>query len=213
MGVDGFVLAGGQSRRMGQDKAVMCVGSRSLLEWALQKLRAVPLQTPPRIAGRPADSQTMASVVPDIHPGCGPLSGIQAAMAASVQPLGVFLPVDMPLLPVAFLRWMLSRAHITGALATVPRVNGLPQPLCAVYHRQLQSAVSIALNTGHYKVMPVMSAAASRSGTCDIFDVESVASANSSFAGFSPLPVHRWFHNCNTPGDMAGLENALVFSQ
>jgi hypothetical protein len=68
--------------------------------------------------------------------------------------------------------------------------------------------------------MPVVTAAAgslSQSGSLyqsiDVFDVELVASANSQLLAFSPLPLYRWFHNCNTPVDMAAMGNALVLTQ
>ena len=88
------------------------------------------------------------------------MSGIEAALAASRRPLNVFLPVDMPLLPAQFLLWMLRRAEITGALVTVPRINGWPQPLCAVYHRDLLGPITASLLAGNYKVMSVVTAAA-----------------------------------------------------
>jgi len=47
----------------------------------------------------------------------------------------------------------------------------------------------------------------------DIFDVELVASTHAQMTAFSPLPLYRWFHNCNTPEDMAGIGNALVLTQ
>ena len=109
----------------------------SLLELALDKLRALSLNTAPRIAAARSDLSSHAEAMADLHPGCGPLSGIEAALAASSQPLNFFLPVDIPLLPAQFLAWMLSRTQITGALMTVPRISGQPQPLCAVYQRNL----------------------------------------------------------------------------
>src|SRR6202167_5393173 len=132
----GFVLAGGRSTRMGQDKALLQVGGRSLLDLALDKLRSIGVAAP-RIAAARSDLSSHAGVVADLHPGCGPLSGIEAALAASSRPLNVFLPVDVPLLPAQFLLWMLQRAQTTGALVTVPRINGWPQALCAVYHRDV----------------------------------------------------------------------------
>jgi molybdopterin-guanine dinucleotide biosynthesis protein A len=200
---------------MGQDKALLRVGGRSLLELALDKLRSLDGPAP-RIAAARSDLSSHAPLVPDLHPGCGPLSGIEAALSASNRPLNIFLPVDMPLLPARFLSWMLRRAEITGALVTVPRVNGWPQPLCAVYHQDLLSPITASLQSGDYKVMPVVSAAArdqSPSHAIDVFDVELLASTDPELSSFSPLPVYRWFHNCNTPEDMAGVGNALILSQ
>src|ERR1700746_781805 len=121
---EGFVLAGGRSTRMGQDKALLQWAGRTLLERALDKLRTLPLAAAPRIAGARSDLSSHAGVVADLHPGCGPLSGIEAALAARTRPLNVFLPVDTPLLPAQFLFWRLQRAETTGALMTIPRING-----------------------------------------------------------------------------------------
>jgi molybdopterin-guanine dinucleotide biosynthesis protein A len=215
-GGEGFVLAGGRSTRMGQDKALLSLAGLSLLDLALDKLRALPLAGTPRIAAARSDLSSHAAVIADLHPGCGPLSGIEAALAASAQPLNVFLPVDLPLLPPPFLLWMLQRATITGALMTVPRINGWPQPLCAVYHRDLLGHITASLVAGEHKVMSVVTAAArahSPAHNIDIFDVELVASSDAQMPAFSPLPLYRWFHNCNTPEDMAGIGNALVLTQ
>lgn len=180
-----------------------------MLEIALEKLRALPLPVPPRIAGARLD----AGAIADLHPGCGPLGGIEAALTASSRPLNVFLPLDMPLLPAKFLVWMLRRAKITGAMVTLPRINGRPQPLCAVYHRELLGPITRSLLACDHKVMGAVCAAAPRFGAVDIFDVELVASADPDMFAFSPLPAYRWFHNCNTPEDIAGIENALVLTQ
>jgi molybdopterin-guanine dinucleotide biosynthesis protein A len=209
---EGFVLAGGRSSRMGQDKALLQVEGRSLVELALDKLRSLPLAASPRIAGAFSDLSSHGAVVADLHPGCGPLSGIEAALAGSTRPLNLFLPVDIPLLPVRFLAWMLRRAETTGALITIPRIVGRPQPLCAVYHRDLLPSVSASLLAGNYRVITLMETAA-KGQAIDIFDTERVSSANPELLHRSPLPLYRWFYNCNTPEDMAGIRNALVLMQ
>jgi molybdopterin-guanine dinucleotide biosynthesis protein A len=215
-GAEGFVLAGGRSTRMGQDKALLSLAGRSLLEIALDKLRILPLAAAPRIVAVRSDLSSHAAVIADLHPGCGPLSGIEAALAATARPLNVFLPVDIPLLPAHFLLWMLQRAETTGAVMTVPRMNGRPQPLCAVYHRDLLGHITASLRAGDYKVMQVVTEAARAHSSfhpIDIFDVELVSSVNSELLALSPLPPHRWFHNCNTPEDVAVIGNALVLTQ
>ena len=205
---EGFVLAGGRSSRMGRDKRSLRVAGRSLLEIALDKLRALPLAAAPRMVG--GDPR---GAVADLHPGCGPLSGIEAALAASAEPLNVFLPVDMPLLPANFLLWMLHRAQITGAPITLPKIGGDPQPLCAVYQKSILPAITASLLAGNYKVMPGVCSAVLQPQDLDVFDIESVAAADPDILSYSFLPVYRWFHNCNRPEDMEGVENALVFSQ
>jgi molybdenum cofactor guanylyltransferase len=215
--VEAFVLAGGRSTRMGTDKALIELSGRRLIEIALNKLRILSLSREPRIAGSRSDLASYAPVIDDIHPGCGPLSGIEAALGASTQPFNLFLPVDLPLLPAKFLGWMFDRASITGAWATFPRVNGRAQPLCAIYHRGLRAHISAAMAAGSYKVVPAVIRAAlqdcpdpghSPGESIDTFDIESIAAAYPDLHGFSPLPLHRWFENLNSPEDLAALGKA-----
>jgi molybdopterin-guanine dinucleotide biosynthesis protein A len=200
--VEGFVLAGGRSSRMGRDKALVAMAGRPLIEHALEKLRAVCPN--PRIAGSRPDLAAFAPVVEDLHPGLGPLAGIEAGLAQSRAELNLFLPVDVPLLPVAFLRWMLDRSGITGALATVPLLAGWPQPLCAVYHRDLLPGISRSMKEGDSKVIRViLEAARALSRPVDLFSVEAVAPAQRSWP-VQP-PVYRWFRNLNRPEDIEVL--------
>ena len=209
---EGFVLAGGRSTRMGRDKALITICGRTLLAIALDKLRALHLSPAgtPRIAGSRPELAAYAPIVADIHPACGPLSGMEAALTATAQPLNLFVPVDLPFVPPEFLAWMLLRAAATGALITYPRVNGLAQPLCAVYHRDLLAPITRSLAAGNYKVIRVLAAAvdeiagpAKYSQAIDTFDLELLAAAYPELHAFSPAPLYRWFQNCNSPDDLA----------
>ena len=204
--MNAFVLAGGQSTRMGRDKALLELAGRPLIEHALEKLRALGFS--PRVVGLRPDLNAFAAVIPDIHPHSGPLSGIEAALAASDTEQNLFLPVDLPLLPVEFLRWMVERADSTEALATVPRLQGRPQPLCAVYTKALLPYVQAALAADDAKVMRAVERAANGTGLrIDSFDVETIAAAQS---WEQTLPLHRWFENMNTIADFekAALEQS-----
>ena len=87
---EGFVLAGGKSSRMGQEKALIEVAGRPLLEHSLQILREAGIK--PRIAGSKVDLSEFASVVADGpgHSGLGPLAGICCALSACTTRFGVF---------------------------------------------------------------------------------------------------------------------------
>jgi len=202
--VEGWVLAGGASVRMGRDKALLEIGGRLLIVLALDKLRALGME--PRIAGSRPDLAGFAPVVSDNFPRCGPLAGIEAALAASDADLHFFLPVDLPELPFEFLVWMAQRAQASGATATLPLLAGRPQPLCAVYSRRLLPGLREALAARRYKVMPAIETAAC--GSVDAFEVEALAAALIPETWPAEPPVHDWFRNLNTPEDYERLHRS-----
>jgi molybdopterin-guanine dinucleotide biosynthesis protein A len=195
--VNAFVLAGGRSTRMGRDKALLELNGRLLIEHALSKLRMLGFS--PSIVGTRPDLSSFAPVIPDNFPQAGPLGGMEAALAASDAEQNLFLPVDLPWLPVEFLRWMVERAGHTNALVTVPRTQGLPQPLCAIYSRAMLPHAQAALADGDAKVMRAVEGAAVATGLrSDSFDAESIAASQ---LWEQRLPVYRWFQNLNSPAD------------
>lgn len=206
--MNAFVLAGGASSRMGRDKALLDFGGRPLIEHAVALLRGIGFD--PRICGSRPDLARFASIVPDNHPGCGPLAGIEAALSASGSDLNLFLPVDLPLLPAAFLRWMVERATNTNAAATLPLFGGRPQPLCAVYSRRLLRGIHAALAAGSLKMITAIETAAAALGEpIDAFHVESVAAALIPETWPPHPPVQDWFRNINTPADYEQLLSHL----
>jgi molybdenum cofactor guanylyltransferase len=169
-----------------------------LLERMLGKLSKIGLRA--RIAGmREPVEGIAAEVVSDLHPDCGPLSGLETALSRSETPLVMMLGVDLPLIETGFLMWMLGRAQVTGAAATIPRVLGQPQPLCAVYHRELLGGITRALDSGDYKTMTAVENAATEA-RLDLFEVERIAVTGVWDSAFS---AHCQFMNCNTREDVA----------
>lgn len=195
--MNGFVLAGGRSTRMGRDKALLQYAGRPLIEHAVQVLIKAGLA--PHIIGSRPDLASYAPVIEDRHAGCGPLGGIEAALTTSSSEWNVFLPVDLPHLPAAFLEYLKQRVAITEAAATIPLFAGRPQPLCAVYHRSLLAGISRSIERQDFKVISGIKEAISAS-EIDMFSVEAVATANGDWLSSS---LYRWFHNLNSPQDLA----------
>jgi molybdopterin-guanine dinucleotide biosynthesis protein A len=148
--VAAFILAGGQSTRMGADKAFVALDGRTLLARALELARAVT--TDVRIVSDPAKFAQFAPVVEDVFRGCGPLGGIHAALRASAVELNLMLAVDVPFVSPALLEFLIARARSCDALVTVARAGGRWQPLCAVYRREFAEAAESALQQGRYKI-------------------------------------------------------------
>jgi len=111
--VSGFVLAGGKSTRMGQDKAGLQLNGRTLLEHALGALRSVCRDV--AILGNHDLYGQLAPVYDDLFPGCGPLGGIHAALTNSQTEYNLIIAVDTPFLVPAFLAYLAQRALATGA--------------------------------------------------------------------------------------------------
>src|SRR5579859_5288416 len=140
------VLAGGQSRRMGRPKSLLPVAGVTLVEWLAARLAPefdqLLVCAPPELV--PAGLH--AHLCPDLHPGAGPLAGIEAALAASRTELVFALACDQPLASVALARLLAGRAP--GLEAVLPRVGGLLLPTAAVYRRTLAARLGAELEAG-----------------------------------------------------------------
>lgn len=156
--VTAFVLAGGQGRRMGGDKALLVLHGKTLLQHAL----SLAHQVAPRVAilgPRERYAATEEWVVEDVFPGCGPLGGIHAALHATRTELNLILAVDMPFVPVNFLARLLERAQSSlSAQVVAPRWGGVPQATCSVCRRAFRTACEQRLRQGLYKVQDAMTA-------------------------------------------------------
>ena len=107
--VHGFVLAGGKSSRMGEDKALLRFCGRPMVEIAVEKLRGFCEEV--TIAGNREDLAGFAPVVRESRTGVGPAAGVEAGLGAARQEWAMFLPVDVPLVPEELLRRWAQRRY------------------------------------------------------------------------------------------------------
>ncbi len=129
----GAVLAGGESRRFGRDKAMELVAGVPMLHRAIQALEAVT-EDVAVISSNHADVPKGIRVLPDARPGHGPLGGLYTALleAEACQLHGVLLlACDLPLVGERVLATI--AAHAETSLAAAPSRPGGVEPLCAVY--------------------------------------------------------------------------------
>src|SRR6185369_3296222 len=107
MKADGFVTAGGQSSRMGRDKAWLELGGTTLIARVVAALRPVTEQVT-IIANRPEYARLNLPVVADRQPGIGPLEAIRTALASSRQPRVVLAGCDLPFVTPQLFAFLLS---------------------------------------------------------------------------------------------------------
>jgi molybdopterin-guanine dinucleotide biosynthesis protein A len=190
-GLAAFVLAGGKSLRMGQDKAFVCWQGRTLLEGTLEVTHAVASST--TIIGARAKFEKYAAVVEDIYPHRGPLGGIHAALTATDQELNLILAVDLPNVTPALLSYLIGCAEHGSTLVTAPRLAAGWEPLCAVYRRPFASVAEAALRKGQNAIHPLLEAGS----------VRAIGEGQLAAAGFLP----QMFRNFNTMMDLASAES------
>lgn len=184
----GFAVAGGRSLRMGRDKALLAWGSGTLLDHAVERLRAACSEVRILSGTEPRYADRGLSVLADTLPDGGPLAGVCAGLESSGDRVGLFLAVDLPLVPASLLRRLLELAG--GADAAVPVTEDGAQPLCAAYGPACLAPIQRRLRAGERKM------------TCFWPDVRvrRVEPAELSAYG-DPAAL---FRNLNTPEDYEG---------
>src|ERR1700730_16850210 len=137
MNLSAVLLAGGEARRMGKDKATVLFRVKPLWQIQLELLRKlhpaqifVSARTDP--AWRPADLQFLA----DDPPSRGPLSGLAASLAQMRSAHLLALAIDMPFMTEKFLQRLCEQ--IEPAVGVVPKIGSRAEPLAAIYPREAE---------------------------------------------------------------------------
>lgn len=169
------VLTGGESRRMGRDKARIEVGGTPLVARVIAVARAAGAHEVVTVGGPDRDAGVRHLV--DGVPGVGPLAGIAAALGSLAAEAVVVLACDVPGIDAPTIR------ALVGALedhdVAVARTDRL-EPLCAAWSPvRCGPAVSGALGRGERAVHVVL-------GVLDVVEV----------------PIGVALHNLNTPDDL-----------
>jgi len=140
--VEGFILTGGASSRMGRDKARLLLGGQTFVERIAQALTAIAPGRISLVSARPEDTQAGLPIVADLHRNCGALGGLHAALMHTRSAWAAIVSCDLPFVTgELFMR--LTDLRNAGIDAVAPRQSdGRPQPLCAIYAREPCLAVA-----------------------------------------------------------------------
>lgn len=187
---EGFVLAGGTSRRLGRDKAFLRYRGSPLIELARRRLESVGLPvTIVADSGERFRSLGLPVLVDRIS-GSGPLAAVFTALAASRSQDNYFIPCDTPLVSPRLYR-ILARAGRDFDVVVPRDAAGGLHPLCAYYSRTAADPIRKLLEAGARRVDSVLEAEDLR---------------------IRVLPAAEWnlpdegFLNVNTPADWDRLQ-------
>ena len=200
--VHGFVLAGGKSTRMGQDKALLQLGGRTLVEIAVEKLREFCAEV--SIAGNRDDLAGYAPVVREERVDAGPGAGIEAGLKACAQPWAMFVPVDVPLVPGEFLRLWCEEALRVGMNVSFLGVLG-KQPAFCLLQRERLASFSHLMDGGERRLEVLLNLSASADGVVSWMYDERDLYGYPDYREADEATQERWFTNVNTPEDLERL--------
>ena len=187
--VTGVLLAGGKSRRMGQDKRFLVIGEEMLYARSLAVLRSIFQHVVVVIAqdGPPIQSDT--PVLRDLIPQCGSLGGLYTGLKQAGTEWVFAVACDMPFLDPATIRHFIElkgRADVVMAKLQ----NGL-QPMHALYHRNCLPIMESLIQVQDFKIHRLADHPSLR---VRVVTPEELGSLD---------PEGRSFYNINTPDDLA----------
>ena len=184
----GFVLVGGRSSRMGENKARLKIGSQSLVELVAAAVRQATGNV--TLIGNPqAFNYLPFDCLADAQPDLGPLAGIETALASTrAAELNLITGCDMPDLKPADLSHLLTIAAQNHALCTLVRdATGRRHPLCAVYRPEALPFVRTALAARRLRLLEL---------------VEELKAEE--------VPIKSVLHNLNTPDQWTAWKKAAA---
>ena len=181
----GIILAGGKSRRMGAEKGLLRLGSKYMIELAIDALEPLCDQI---IISENTDAYDFLGykVVPDYIPNSGPMGGIYSGLRESENDLNIVLSCDMPFINTDLLRTLIEQFE--GNLVAVPWHGGRKyEPMCAVYSKELLPVLEKFIKEDNYRI-------------ADVFDVVSTAKVemNDQTYGFN----EKTFENVNSEKEL-----------
>jgi len=130
------IQAGGESRRMGTDKALLPFLGKPLILRPLSRLAGLANEV--LVTSNHPESYRFLGLtpIPDVFPGLGALGGLFTALSVARYPYVAVVACDMPFASQEIFAFALVLLHETGADAVIPRSKGGTEPFHAVYRRE-----------------------------------------------------------------------------
>jgi len=184
------ILAGGKSLRLGYDKVLEEINSKSLLERAISRVeplcKDIIVVTAEKRALPQLSSHSRLKIVADIFPGKGSLGGIYTGLVTSDLFYNLVIACDMPFLTQPLLSYMIGVSN--GFDFVIPRVKNLFEPLHAVYSQNCIAPLESMLKRDRKVII-------------ELFDFVKVKYVEDEEVGRFD-PQHLSFFNINTKEDL-----------
>lgn len=145
-----IILSGGNNRRMLHNKAFLQMGQKSIIEREIEVLSTL-FSRIIVVTNTPENHEHLrVSLVSDVVPGKGPLGGIYSGLMASKDKYNFVVSCDLPFLNAGLISYMIELTE--GHDIVVPRLNGLVEPLHAIYSKHCLIPIKRQLDRNELKI-------------------------------------------------------------
>ena len=148
------IQAGGQSARMGEDKALKKFLGRPLIQHVID--RVAPIADEIIVTTNRPDDYTFLGLrlVPDLKPGRGALGGLYTAIASAAHPLVAVVACDMPFASRELFAGAIKLIDVENADVVIAKTDGGYEPFHALYRRETcLPAIESAIEADQWKVI------------------------------------------------------------
>jgi molybdopterin-guanine dinucleotide biosynthesis protein A len=155
MNISAVLLAGGESRRMGKNKATLLFRGKPLWQTQLELLRKLhPLELLVSAGTDPSWRPDDIHFIADILPSRGPLGGLSSSLEQMRGTHLLALAIDMPFMTESFLRSLCDQ--IMPGCGVVPKIDNRAEPLAAIYPRETKIEVCNALTGDDFSLQTLV---------------------------------------------------------
>jgi molybdopterin-guanine dinucleotide biosynthesis protein A len=186
-GITVAIQAGGKSSRMGTDKSFVLLNGRLMIEHVRERVTGLGDELI-LITNQPEPYAYLGlPMFADVYPDCGSLGGIYTAVHAAAHAHVLVVACDMPWLNRDLLDYMLALRQTADVI--VPRWQGYPEPLHAIYHKNCLAPIADHVQRQQLKITSFFGKVAVR-----FIEPEEIKRFD---------PNGRSFANINTPQDLS----------
>ncbi len=186
------VLAGGKSRRMGKNKALLRVQGEPMIQRVVQTCQE--LSDNIVVVSNDSDTYEFLNrvIISDRYSSKGPLAGLESAMYHSDEDWFILAPCDSPSLSHKVYKQLLSES--AGSHIVIPVYNGKEQPLHGLYHRSCYDTIKNQLEHDSLRIR-------------DLFDKHKTKFINQFNSSIPNQTLENHFINLNHPEEYENWVN------
>jgi len=193
--VTGILLAGGKSRRMGEDKRHLVVGEQTLLERGLRVLQSIFCEVLVVIAQDSPPLSIDARVVRDLVPDCGSLGGLYTGLTQATTPYIFVVACDMPFLNQTVIAQFTNRRATADIV--IAKLDDRLHPMHALYSKRCLPALEQMIRARQLKIQEIVSQSSLRVRYITEADLLTID------------PSGHSFYNVNTMADLEAARSPL----